>query len=118
VELPPPLGVGVGPDEGIACDAAWPWTIATRSVRSVVSRTTIRLAVSLGGSHELPANGNVTCTVTLCVVSPMTAGFTEIDAFRTPARASKSFAWAIASFTLAPGTITCRAASYAALSAA
>jgi hypothetical protein len=71
----------------------------------------MRLAVSLGGSHELPASGKLTWTVTLLVSSLITVGLTEIDAFRTPARASKSLAWATASETFAPGTITCRAAS-------
>lgn len=93
------------------------WVSGPRSVMRVISAPTLTYSLNVAAVHALLDAGICNCTLTFLVDSVIGVGLTVIFAPLIPAILMMSLATFSASATDAPGTITWRAASYAALSA-
>ncbi len=93
------------------------WVIGPRSVMRVISAPTSTYSLNVAAVHMLFLAGICNLTLMIFVASVIGVGFTVIFTPVTPATRMMSLAIFSASATVAPGTMTCRAASYDALSA-
>lgn len=107
-------GVGVGGVDFLANALAN--TMGGRSVMSVVLELSSKPLLNIDTPQVLPASGTEMSTVTSEVPSPMGSGLMVIVGLEMASFPRKSRASCFASSAVAPGTMTCLAASYEALS--